>query len=95
MEDYKDIVEEEKKYKPKLFTFPNWEEGCAVFDFEELMPENLLVLCVKATHDPDQAKSDRHRVYIWRGAEFFDEEEEMGSVKDFINKSMEQYWGCS
>ena len=89
MADYKDIVEEEQKLKPKLYTFPNWEEGCAVFDFEELMGENLLLLCVKATHDPDQAKSDRHRVYIWRGAEFFDEEEEMGSVKDFINRAME------
>ena len=36
MEDYKDIVEEEKKTKPKLYKFPNWNESMPVFDFDDL-----------------------------------------------------------
>lgn len=48
MQDYRDIVEEEKKYKPKLFVYPNWNESMTVFDFEDLQEDALLVLCVKA-----------------------------------------------
>ena len=69
MQDYKDDVQQEQKLKPKLFTYPNYQDGCTVFDFEDLLPESLLVLCVKAQFGPDLPPgSDRHRVIVWRGA---------------------------
>jgi len=36
MEDYRNTVEEEQRFKAKLFTYPNWNESSTVFDFEEL-----------------------------------------------------------
>lgn len=39
MQDYRDIVEEESKLKPKLFTYPNWNESQTVFDFEDLQED--------------------------------------------------------
>jgi hypothetical protein len=48
MQDYRNIVEEEKKYKPRLFVYPNWNESMTVFDFEDLQEDALLVLCIKA-----------------------------------------------
>jgi hypothetical protein len=40
--------------KPKLYTYPNWNESVAVFDFEDLIDENMIVLCVKPQlNDPD------------------------------------------
>lgn len=57
------------------------------------MPESLLVLCVKAQFGPDLPPgSDRHRVFVWRGAEF--EEDEEDGVKEFLRHVMEDYWGC-
>ena len=29
--------------KPKLYTFPNWNESSAVFDFEDLVEDGLYV----------------------------------------------------
>lgn len=48
MKDYRNIVEEENKFKPRLFTFPNWNESSTVFDFEDLLEDALLILCVRA-----------------------------------------------
>ena len=33
---YRDDVIEEQKLKPKLFSYPNWNESITVFDFEDL-----------------------------------------------------------
>ena len=59
MEDYRDMVAQEQQMKPKLFTFPNWNESMTVFDFEDLQDDTLLVLCVKPQinepgHEHDQ-----------------------------------------
>jgi hypothetical protein len=74
MQDYRDIVEEEKKYKPKLFVYPNWNESMTVFDFEDLQEDALLVLCVKAQLGVPGHEHDQHKAFIWRGSEFDDEE---------------------
>jgi len=36
---YKDEVQEEQKLKPKLYSYPNWNECSTVFDFEELIED--------------------------------------------------------
>ena len=92
MAQYTEIVEEERKFKAKLYTYPNWEEGCTVFDDEDLLSESMLILCIKASFDPSQPGSDQHRVYVWRGAEFEEDDEESG--EEFVKRSMEAYWGC-
>lgn len=74
MQDYRDIVEEEKKYKPKLFVYPNWNESMTVFDFEDLQEDALLVLCVKAQIGVPGHEYDQHKAFIWRGSEFDDDE---------------------
>ena len=96
MKDYRDIVSEEQKMKPKLYTYPNWNESSTVFDFEELTEENLLVLCVRAQHNIPGHEHDSHKVYIWKGMEFDEEEanNEVISIQEFQNRVMEQYWGC-
>ena len=45
---YRDDVIEEHKMKPKLYTYPNWNESITVFDFEDLQEDGLLILCVRA-----------------------------------------------
>lgn len=45
---YRDDVAEEQKLKPKLFSYPNWNESITVFDFEDLQEDALLILCVRA-----------------------------------------------
>ena len=104
MEQYKETVEEERKYKAKLYTYPNWQESCTVFDDEDLLNDTLLVLCVKAQFGPGLPEgADRHKVYIWRGADFEEDEEDgidetgakvSSSSKEFVSRAMEQYWGC-
>jgi len=52
MEEYRDIVEQEKQYKPRLYTYPSADQSVAVFDEEDMEDdEAILVLCVCA--DPD------------------------------------------
>ena len=70
MEDYRDIVEEEKKTKPKLFKYPNWNEAMTVFDFEDLEEDALLVLCKKPIYEDDAPEKACNKVFIWRGSEF-------------------------
>jgi len=95
MEDYKDIVEEEKKTKPKLYKFPNYDESMPVFDFDDLEEDACLVLCKKPIYDGDPIKVS-NKVFIWKGADFDNEEanQEVINVKEFIKMVMELYWGC-
>lgn len=48
MQDYKDSVAEENKMKPRLYTYPNWNESTTVFDYEDLTVESFLILCIRA-----------------------------------------------
>jgi len=50
MEEYIDIVEEEKKFKPRLFKYPDYKESMTVFDVEDWEDDALLVLCKKPIH---------------------------------------------
>ena len=92
MKDYRDIVDEEQKMKPRLFSYPNWNESNTVFDFEDLNEEEMLVLCVRA-----QYAGDNHKVFIWKGPEFDEEAaaDEVITPDDFIQKVMDKYWGCA
>ena len=74
MEDYKDIVEEERKTKPKLYKYPNWNESMTVFDFEDLEEDALLVLCKKPIYEDDAPEKACNKVFIWRGSEFDNDE---------------------
>ena len=96
MEEYIDIVEEEKKFKPRLFKYPDWKDSMTVFDVEELEEDALLVLCKKPIFGEEEHKA-QNKVFIWRGPDFDSEEEagaEVVAVQDFIKLVMEQYWGC-
>ena len=96
MEKYKSIVDEEQKYKAKLYTYPNWNKSTTVFDFEDLQDDAMLVLCVKAQHHLPGHELDQHKVFVWKGNEFDEEEanNEVINVNEFTQKVMEQYWGC-
>jgi len=39
---------------------------------------------------------DRHRVFIWRGSEFEENQEDSSivSVDEFVKRVMEEYWKC-
>jgi hypothetical protein len=39
MKDYRNIVAEENKTKPRLYTYPNWNESSTVFDFDDLVED--------------------------------------------------------
>ena len=67
MDDYRDMVAQEQLSKPKLYTFPNWNESMTVFDFEDLQEEALLVLCVKPQINVPGHEHDQHKVFIWKG----------------------------
>ena len=67
MRDYRGIVEEEQKLKPRLYVYPNWNESMTVFDFEELENDAFLVLCARAQHGVPGKEHDQHKVFIWKG----------------------------
>jgi len=83
--------------KPKLYSYPNWTTPTTVFDFEDLQEDSLLVLCVRAQIGTPGHEYDQHKAFVWRGSEFDEEEanNEVINVQDFINKAMEDYWGCA
>ena len=95
MQEYKDSVSEEQRLKPRLYCYPQFEESMTVFDFEDLIPDTFLVLCVRAQIGVPGHEHDQHKVFVWRGNEF-DEEACDGllSTNEFVEKAMEMYWGC-
>lgn len=49
MQDYKDEVKKEKAFKPRLFTYPEFQKSSTVFDDDDLQSDDaLLILCVRA-----------------------------------------------
>ena len=67
-----------------------------VFDFEDLEEDALLVLCIRAQIGVPGHEHDQHKVFVWKGSEFDEEEanQEVINVQEFVNKVMEQYWAC-
>lgn len=96
MEDYRDMVAQEQELKPRLFTFPNWNESVTVFDVDDLQEDALLVLCVKPQLNVPGHEHDQHKVFIWRGSQFDEDEanQEVASIQEFVDRVMESYWGC-
>ena len=70
MEEYTDIVAEEKKFKPRLFKYPDYKESMTVFDVEDWEDEALLVLCKKPIHGSDDELKSTNKIFIWRGPDF-------------------------
>ena len=91
MKEYRDTVEQEKGMKPRLYTFPNWNESSAVFDYEDLVEDGLIVLCVRARHHEEGHEQDQHTVYICKGPDFDEEEanNEIINVEEFTQRVME------
>ena len=49
MDLYKDEVEQEQLHKIKLYIYPAWEAPIGIFDEDELLNlEAMMVLCVRA-----------------------------------------------
>ena len=81
--------------KPRMYTYPNWNESSTVFDFDDLQEENLIVLCIRANVGEPGQEHDQHKVYIWKGCEFDEEDsEEIITAQEFTQRVMDQYWGC-
>ena len=88
MDEYEDIVAEEKLYKVKLFQYPDWEKPSAIFDFEDLENEEvLLVLCAKAKPGDEMRQDDN--VFVWHGCEHDVSQEE---TKEFVKKCAGVYY---
>eukprot|EP00347_Sterkiella_histriomuscorum_P011735 403371304 len=90
MQDYKDIVKNEKQFKPRLFTYPSVQESQTVFDLDDLSEESFLILCVRA--NPDEGLEDE--LHIWHGPDFEDpSENDQLSIEDYIQQVIVKYWG--
>lgn len=54
MDEYESMVEEEKIYKAKLFQYPDWKNPSAIFDYEDIENDDVvLVLCANAKPDDE------------------------------------------
>lgn len=82
MNEYEDIVAQEKLYKVKLFQYPDWQKPSAIFDFEDLDNEEvLLVLCAKAK--PGEEMRSEDTLFVWHGSEHDVSKEE---TREFLQK---------
>ena len=94
MDEYKDQIDEEKFFKPKLYQYPEHGQPSTVFDFDDLDNDAaLLVLCARAQPDNENRKEDQ--VYVWQGEQF--QEISTGQTvldtQTFVQKCIENYWG--
>lgn len=67
MQNYREIVSNEKQFKPRLFVYPDSSSSQTVFDLDDLSEEHLIVLCIRA--NPDEG-IEEDTLHIWRGPEF-------------------------
>ena len=75
MNEYGNMLVEEQHYKAKLFQYPDWEQPSAVFDYEDIENDDvLLVLCANAKPDDEYRQSDT--AFIWHGSDNDVEQEE-------------------
>lgn len=77
--------------KPKLYSYPNWNESSTVFDYDDLVEDCFLVLCVRAQILEPGHEHDQHKVFVWKGNEFDEEEanNEVINCQEFVKKAME------
>jgi len=67
MINYRQEVNQEAQYKPRLYTYPDSLKSSTVFDDDDRSEDNLLVLCVRA--NPEEG-IDSHQLFIWTGSDF-------------------------
>lgn len=91
MEEYDKIVQEEHQYKAKLFQFPDWQKPTAIFDFEDLEnDEVLLVLCARAKLGDDKRAEDI--CFVWHGSEHDVSPDEQ---QQFVQQCIGVYYGSA
>ncbi len=84
MQTYKDEVQEEQYYKPRLFTYPEFKKSSTVFDQDDLEQENtFMVLCVR--EQPDR-NVDQDTVYIWKSPDFEEDEDAVLTMQEFLDE---------
>ena len=89
MQNYKLEVDEEKFYKPRFFTFPDYSSSTAIFDMDDLTDDIMVVVCVRAT-----PSSPTESIYVWQGYEFEEQNSDnTPEIEHFIEKVREAYWG--
>ena len=89
MADYRKIVQDEQKMKPRLYKYPNPNESDAVFDFEDLEEEAMLVLCIRAQIGVPGHEHDQNKVFVWKGGMFEEDDSELISQQEFVARTME------
>lgn len=86
MDEYNEELINEKEFKPRMFTYPDVDASCAVFDEDDLEFDELNLICVKARSDDEENIVD-----CYEGEEF---EERAGlSKQDYIEKVIQKYFG--
>lgn len=85
MEDYNEELVNEKEFKPRMFTYPDIDASCAVFDEDDLEFDELNLICVKA-----RTSDEENIVDCYEGPEF---EERAGLTKQvYIEKVIQKYF---
>lgn len=85
MDEYNEELNTESKFKPRMFTYPDVEASCAVFDEEDLEYDELNLICEKAKNQDEE-----NVVYSYEGEGF---EERAGlSKQDYIEKVIQKYF---
>eukprot|EP00349_Pseudokeronopsis_sp_Brazil_P011017 CAMPEP_0202978972 /NCGR_PEP_ID=MMETSP1396-20130829/85249_1 /ASSEMBLY_ACC=CAM_ASM_000872 /TAXON_ID= /ORGANISM="Pseudokeronopsis sp., Strain Brazil" /LENGTH=119 /DNA_ID=CAMNT_0049718187 /DNA_START=2679 /DNA_END=3035 /DNA_ORIENTATION=- len=89
MQNYKEEVDEEQYYKPRLFVFPDAKSSTTIFDYDDLQQDQMIVVCARANPAADREKDE---IYVWMGGEF-EEMEDNIAVESFIEEVKQKYWG--
>jgi len=85
IDDYNEEISAENKMKPRMFTYPDVEASCAVFDEDDLEYDEFNLICEKAKNQDEE-----NIVYCYEGEEF---EERAGlSKQDYIEKVIQKYF---
>ena len=85
IDEYNEELIEDNKFKPRMFTYPDVNESCAVFDEDDLEFDELNLICEKA-----KGLEQENIVYCYEGERF---EERAGlSKQDYIEKVIQKYF---
>ncbi len=88
IDTYNEDVKQEKKLKPRLFTYPDTDISSAVFDEEDLDFDELNIICEKKVIS--ESPSNKPHIYIYEGDSF---EERAGLRKqDYIEKVIQKFF---
>ena len=94
MNYYIDEVEQEQKFKPRLFTYPDPKSSIAVFEYEDLQEDEFVVVCVRKNPEgPEKASDDL--IFVWEGESFQSQQLDEDSItrEAFVRQVKEEYFG--